>query len=67
MLKLLSQNTKIYKLPFLTNVQVMSSIVVTRAYVAQKMFITTQHGIGKNSKLTSLFHRIKQLSISMVG
>ena len=67
MLNLLSQNTKIYKLPFLTNVQVMSSIVVTWAYVAQKMFITTQHGIGKNSKLTSSFLRIKQLSITMVG
>ena len=29
MLKLLSQNTKIYKHPFLTNVQVMSAIVIT--------------------------------------
>ena len=51
MLKLLSQYIKIYKHPFLTNVQVMSAIVITWAYVAQKMFNTTQHETELEKKL----------------
>mgnify|MGYP001803390833 CR=1 FL=1 len=53
-----------YSLPHLLVARLLCEVL---RYVAQKIFITTQHGIGKNSKLTSLFHRIEQLSITMVG